>query len=102
MKLEWYFRDEPTPYFSEQPCISPKSSWSPPAGHYNLEVFLSQNEHELFRIPDTSITYSNLTKEEWQAIRSLSDDRSTVIKKTDKGSCIVVWGREDCLSDVEK
>ena len=35
-----------------------------PAGHPNLEVFLSQIEHELFRIPDKSFTYSNITKEE--------------------------------------
>ena len=46
MRLKWYFRDEPTPFFSEQPTSSPKSSWSPPVGHPNLEVFLSQIEHE--------------------------------------------------------
>ena len=60
--------------------------------HPNLEVFLSQIEHELFRISDKSRIYSNLTKEEWQAIRSLADDRSIVINsyKSDKGSCAVV------------
>ena len=74
-----YFRDEPSPFFSKRPSFSPKSSWSPPAGHPNLEVFLSQIEQELFRMPDKSLTYSNLTKEKWQAIRSLTDDRSIVI-----------------------
>ena len=43
------------------------------SGHPNLEVFLSQIEHELFWIPDKSLTCSNLTKEEWEAIRSLTD-----------------------------
>ena len=75
MRLKWYFSDEPTLYFSEQPPFSPNSSWSPPSGQPNLEVFLSQIEHELFRILHKSLTYSNLTKEEWQAIRSLADDR---------------------------
>ena len=95
MWLKWYFRDEPIPFFSEQPSFSPKSSWSPPVGHPNLEVFLSQIEQELFRTPDKSLTYSNLTKEEWQAIRSLADDRSIVIKRADKGSCVVFWDRDD-------
>ena len=26
MGLKWYFRDEPTPFFSEPPSFSPKSS----------------------------------------------------------------------------
>ena len=29
-------------------------------------------------------------------------DRSIVIKKADKGSCIVVWDRNDYLREVEK
>ena len=57
MRLKWYFRNEPTPYFSKQPSFSPKLSWSPPMGHPNLEVFLSQIEQELFRVPDKSLTY---------------------------------------------
>ena len=33
--------------------------------------------------------YSNLLQKEWQAIRTLDDDRFTVIVKVDKGSGIV-------------
>lgn len=102
MRLKWYFREEPTPYFSERPCLWPKLSWSPPADHSNLEVFLSQTEHQLFQIPDESLTYSNLVKDEWQAIRSLNDARSIVIKKADKGPYIVVWDRGNYLSETEK
>ena len=36
------------------------------------------------------------------AIRSLADDRNIIIKKTDKGSCIVIWGRNDYLQEAEK
>ena len=81
MRLEWYFRNEPTPFFSEQPSFSPKSSWSLPAGHPNLEVFLSQIEQELFWIPDKPCTYSNFTKEVWQGIRFLADDRCIIYKE---------------------
>ena len=33
---------------------------------------------------------------------SLANDRSNVIKKADKGSCVVVWDREDYISEAEK
>ena len=68
-------------------------SWKPPLGHPNLEVFLSQVESELFIETQDSLRYFNLSQEEWRAVRSLADDRSIVIKKVDKGSCVVVWDR---------
>ena len=78
------------------------SLWNPPTGLPNLKVFLSQIEHEIFQIRDKYLPYSNLSKDEWQAIRSLAEDRSIVIKKADKGSCVVIWDRLDCLSEAEK
>ena len=35
-------------------------------------------------------------------MRSLSDDRSIVIKKVDKGSCVLVWDRFDYVKEAEK
>ena len=35
-------------------------------------------------------------------MRSLADDWSIVIKKADKGACIVVWYRNDYLGEAEK
>ena len=55
-----------------------------------LEVFLSQVQNELFKLPEADIKYSNLSREEWNAIRSLADDRNVIIKKADKGSYIVI------------
>ena len=40
MRLKLHFSDQRTPRFSEQPSLSRKSSWSPPAGHPNLELSL--------------------------------------------------------------
>ena len=90
MHLKWYFRNEPTCEFSETPSFTPMSSWKPPKGHPSLEVFLSEIGKEIFAIPDSRLGYSNLSREEWQAMRSLADDRSIVIKKADKGSSVVV------------
>ena len=35
-------------------------------------------------------------------MRSLANDRNIVIKKADKGSCLVVWDREDYMAEAEK
>ena len=102
MRIKWHFRNESSYNFSERAAFSPKSSWKPPLGHPNLEVFLSQVENELFEITKEPTRYSKLSQEEWRAIRTLADDRSIVIKKADKGSCIVVWDRADYLREAEK
>ena len=102
MRLKWYFRNEPTSNFSEVPAFRTKSTWNPPKGHPNLEVFLSEVEKELFSCTSKKLGYSNLSTEEWKAMRSLADDRSIVIKKTDKGSSVVVWDRNDYVMEAEK
>ena len=75
-----------------QPTYRSSQSWS----------VLKPNRTWTFSDSDKCLTYSNLSKEEWQAIRSLAEDRSIVIKKADKGSCVVVWDRLDYLSEAEK
>ena len=102
MRLKWHFRNEPTPYFKKTPVFAPKSTWKPPKGYPNLEVFLSQIAKELFELAETSFSYSNFSKEEWQAIRALANDRSKVIKKADKGSCVVVWDWNDYIAEAVK
>ena len=52
MCLNLFFRNEATPELTDRPAFSSKSSWNPPTDHPNLEVFLSQIEHEIFQIPD--------------------------------------------------
>ena len=46
--------------------------------------------------------YTNFSKEEWQCMRLLANDRSIVIKKADKGSCVVVWDREEYIAQASK
>ena len=35
-------------------------------------------------------------------MRTLADDRTIVIRKADKGSCVVVWNRNDYIKGAEK
>ena len=74
----------------------------PPLGHPNIEVFLSQLGKEIFTLNQKPLRYSNLSKEEWQAVRSLDNDRNIVIKKAGKGSCVIIWNRSDYIIKAEK
>ena len=51
----------------------------------------------LFKLPFERLRDNNTLKEEWQAIRALAIDRTIVIKKADKVSCVVVWDGTDYL-----
>ena len=102
MRIKWHFRNEPSENFSEIPSFRPKSYWKPPKGNPNLEMFLSKVEQDLFKTIETPTRYSNLSSDEWKAIRSLADDRSIVIKKDDKGSAVVVWDRLDYIKEAQK
>ena len=51
-------------------------------------------EEEILSL-EKNISYSNLTTGERNALYSLIDDTSIIIKEADKGSGVVVWDRED-------
>ena len=46
--------------------------------------------------------YNDLTKDVRDALYSLKDDPSIIIKGADKGSVVVVWDREDYLKEAYK
>ena len=69
MRIKWHFRNEPSPTFSEIPSFTPKSSWKLPRGYPNLEVFLSQIKHEIFKTCEKPLRYSNLSRDKWGTVR---------------------------------
>ena len=56
----------------------------------------------MFEVCKSRLGYLNFSQEEWQCMRLLAKDRSIVIKKADKGSCVVVWDREDYIAEASK
>ena len=58
-----------------------KSGWKP-KGHE--PSVLSRVEKEFFSDEMNDFTQSNLSGEEWKALRNLADERSIVIKAADK------------------
>ena len=51
-------------------------------------------------MPGTQCDY-NLSKEEWLVMRGLAEDQNIINKPADKGSCVVLWDREDYLAEAE-
>ena len=56
-------------------------------------------EERLLDIEIPSERFNNLKKEEQEALYSLKDDPSIIIKGANKGSDVAVWEREDNLKD---
>ena len=56
-------------------------------------------EERLLDIEIPSKRFNNLTKEEGEALCSLKDDHSIIIKGADKGSVAVIWNKEDYLKE---
>ena len=80
MRCKWHFCNELSKNFSEKPAFRPKSVRKTPKGHASLQVFLSRLEKELFSDDISESTQSNLSAEEWKALRSLAADKTIVIK----------------------
>ena len=56
----------------------------------------------MFEVCKSNLGYSNLSKEEWKCMRLLANYRSIVIKKAEKGSCVVAWDCEDYIAEAIK
>ena len=63
-------------------------------------MYLSRLEEEILGL-DTKLSYPNITKLEREALETLRNDNSIIIKEADKGSAIVVWDREDYCKEAE-
>ena len=102
LNLKWHFRDA-SENFSEVPVLTPKYRRKPPQDNHCLEFFLSQVENGLSELLKTVIKYPIYQRRSgWSAIRYLSDDRNIILKKADKGLCIIIWGWNDYLMEAEK
>ena len=71
-----------------------KSKWTPPEGQFaSLDFFIKKSRHDINKLKfNRNTKFSNLSSEEWSALKSLKKKRKDiVIKATDKGGAVVVW-----------
>lgn len=67
-----------------------------------IETYLCCFEKRLLDVQIALKRYYNLTKDQRDALYSLNDDPSIIIKGTGKGSVVAVWDREDYLKEAYK
>ena len=65
-------------------------------------MFLSRLEKELFSDDISESTQSNLSAEEWKALRGLAADKTIIIKVADSGFSVAVWVRSDYLHEASR
>ena len=70
--------------------------------HLIQKTYLSSLEEKLLDIDTPKAKFNNLSKEERDALYSLKNDNTIVIKGADKSSGVVVWDREDYLKEAHK
>ena len=99
LRLAWHFRNNEGNPFEVNP-FRKRTNFNPKNKDVAIEMYLSKLEEEILNI-NTKIKHHNVTKEERNAIESLRNDTSIIIKEADKGSGIVIWDREDYLKEAE-
>ena len=96
----WHLRNDESP-FSEERC-KPKPTFNPRNKDAVIETYLSCLEERLLDIEIPSKRFNNLTKDERNAMNSLKDDKSIIIKGADKGVAVIVWDCEDYIKGATK
>lgn len=97
-RLRYYFRDAETTDPAMIPPFKPPSRWQPPKASPEIETYLQSLPSRLDHIPVDSFR-PNLRKSERAALRELRNDNTVVIKKADKGSCVVMEDRDVYIQD---
>ena len=100
LRLMWHFRNDGRTFSIDK--FRPKSSFNPRNKVTIIGTYLSCLEERLLDIEIPSKRYKNLTKEEREALYSLRDDSTIIIKGAVKGSVVLVWDRKDYLKEAYK
>ena len=96
----WSFRNDERIFSTGK--FRPTSPFNPRNKDAIIETYLSCLEDRLLDIEIPFRRYNNLTKEKRDALYSLRDDSTIIIKGASKGSVVVVWVREDYLKETYK
>ena len=100
LRLKWHFRnDESSGIYNK--FRKTNSDFNPKGKDASIEIYLSRLEEEILNL-DYELKFNNLTRAEREALKTLRDDTSIVIKEADKGSAVVVWDREDYLIEADR
>ena len=71
-------------------------------GSTSLELFLSQIEKEQLEVLKFNLGCLNFSKDEYQLMCSLANDRRIAIKKAENSFCFVIWDQQDFIAEASK
>ena len=97
----WHFRSDER-IFDCNTKFRPKSTFNPNNKNVIIETYLSSLEEKFLDIDIPKDKFNNLSKEARDALYSLKNYNTIVIKGADQGSAVVVWDREDYLKEAHK
>ena len=100
IKLKMHFKTKSTVAFSEKAAFRVLSKLTPPIRGIQLKMYLSETEERLLS-SQSEKSYSNLKKDECDALHFLMSDDELIIKPADKGSAVVVWSNHDYLLEAK-
>ena len=87
------------PYEDIHSQFKDKSHWKPPNIHQSLDVFSRAFKMGLLKAKPKTLRKPNLTTQQRDGLRDLSENPNLVIKKAHKGSAIVVMNTSDYLRE---
>ena len=87
-RLKWFFRNHEKEFNHDK--FKPKSTLNPRNKDAAIEIYLSSLEEKLMSTEIPKDRYNNLAWEERGALFDLKNDKTILIKGTDKGSAVVV------------
>jgi hypothetical protein len=102
LELKKYFKDNPTDEIPKiQKLFTPKSNWRPPVPNKTLETFYRAVKNDLIKVNQqrTTLGPDNLSKEDRAFLKELKQNPHVTIKKSDKGSAIVLMNMSDYLRE---
>ena len=85
-----------------QESFKTKSTFNPRNNDAIIETYLSCLEERLLDIEIPSKRFNNLTNDERNAMYSLKDDKSVIIKGDDKVVAVIAWDGEDYVIEASK
>ena len=101
LRLMWHFRNDER-IFDCNTKFRPKYTFNTKKKDVIIETYPSSLKQKLLDIDIPEDKFNNLSKEERDALHSLKNDNTIVIKGVNKGSGVVVWDREDYLKEAHK
>ena len=91
----WHFRNDEQSFVTDR--FRPKSAFNPRNEEVIIQTYLSCLQEGWLGIKIASKKFINLTMEEQEALYSLQNDPSIIVKYVDTGSVVFVWDKEDNL-----